>query len=126
MNPTQPAQTVAPTNQPPAPIAGPDAEVWDTMIDALIAQDPWPEEEEELEPDPFGGIPLRIYEVVEVRPREGIRLEELSCTEDLPRFWIADPRTVEFFAVGDVFGLGWNDEEASIWPPSRWTDSTRL
>jgi hypothetical protein len=110
-----PAATTSPSTRTLFEAADPD--LWDIMANALIEQDPWPEENE---PDPLGGISMRTYEVVEIKPGEGIRLEECSCTTDeLPRYWIADPRAADLFEHGDVFGLGWNDEETFVWPPER-------
>ncbi|HVS63620.1 MAG TPA: hypothetical protein VMT85_08965 [Thermoanaerobaculia bacterium] len=115
----QPQTPVAADPRPPSTRAlfeAADPDLWDAMANALIEQDPWPDENE---PDPLGGIPMRTYEVVEVRPGEGIRLEECSCFEEHPRYWIADPRAAELFLHGDVFALGWNDEETFVWPPER-------
>ena len=98
-----------------------DPDLWDKMADALIEQDPWPDENE---PDPLGGISMRTYEVVEVRAGEGIQLEECSCApEEIPVYWIADPRAAELFEQGDLFGLGWSDQETLIWPPERKTST---
>lgn len=94
-----------------------DPELWDAMAEALIAQDPWPEESVV---DPLGGIAMGTYEVVEVKAGEGVRLEEVSVTvEERPLFWIADARAAELFEHGDVFGFGWNDDETLVWPPER-------
>ena len=118
-----PTTTPTPTQIParPSPGCNPPAfepEFWNMLSARLDAADPWP-----VEPcdDPLEGVPMRTYEVTDVRAGAGFEIEQWACTTEAPpRFWIDAPSAAGMFLPGDVFLIGWNDEETVVWPPSRW------